>query len=135
MLYFRHKNWRNKKMLFFVFFWWRVIKFKGNRDWEKEKTAFFFPSVFVTKIQHKKSLKNLDFDRNFCYEVTLMSKMWENKKKIKKVVNRPNVVLFTLFIFVKKKKNQQYLGPYFKKTFAYFCLFQKLLSWDYFREH
>jgi hypothetical protein len=56
--------------------------------------------------------------------------MRANKKK----ANRQSVVLFTLFIFVKKKKNNQHSGTHLKKTFAHFCLFQKFLTWERFRE-
>ena len=81
------------------------------------KKQYFFPLVFVTKIQ----CKNLDFDR----KVTSRSKMRANKKQIQKKVNRPKIVLFTLFIFVKKKKAAKFRAP-FQKNFCLFLPFSEI---------
>lgn len=43
----------------------------------RKKIVFFFSLIFVTKIQYKNNVKNLDFDKNFCHEVTSRSKMRE----------------------------------------------------------
>ena len=48
--------------------------------------------------------------------------MRANKKQIQKKVNMPAVVLFTLFIFVKKKKKAVIFRAPFQKKFCLFLL-------------
>ena len=50
--------------------------------------------------------------------------MRANKKQIQKKVNMPHVVLFTLFIFVKKKKSSHIQGPISKKLLPIFAFFR-----------
>ena len=54
--------------------------------------------------------------------------MRANKKQIQKKVNRPKIVLFTLFIFVKKQKksSHKYSGPHLKKNFCLFLPFSEI---------
>ena len=51
--------------------------------------------------------------------------MRANKKQIQKKVNMPDVVLFTLFIFVKKKKAAIFRAP-FQKNFCLFLPFSEI---------
>ena len=51
--------------------------------------------------------------------------MLANKKQIQKKVNSPPVVLFTLFIFVKKKKAALFRAP-FQKNFCLFLPFSEI---------
>ena len=52
--------------------------------------------------------------------------MRANKKQIQKKVNRPDVVLFTLFIFVKKKKKAAIFRAPFQKNFCLFLPFSEI---------
>ena len=52
--------------------------------------------------------------------------MRANKKQIQKKVNMPDVVLFTLFIFVKKKKQAAIFRAPFQKNFCLFLPFSEI---------